>query len=143
MKDNLHRHKREELLLILNNFPGQAYSIAAQFIASCPGNTSEIAVKLFPSITVTNTGYPTVSGSTLELSVSNATLPAGVTNVYAAYVSILGPVFANVTYADGCIQTVVPDGVNGQTYMLLTSSTDGISDDNTLAGPVILEVGSK
>ena len=81
-----------------------------------------------------------MSGSKLELSVSNATLPTGVTNVYAAYASILGPVFANVTYADGSIQTVVPDGVNGQTYMLLTSSIDGISDDNTLAGPVILEV---
>jgi hypothetical protein len=50
-------------------------------------------------------------------------------------------VFANATGIDGGFKVVIPEGVNGQVYVVITGCAKGpITDENVGAGPAILEI---
>lgn len=51
-----------------------------------------------------------------------------------------GPVFADLTKVDGGYTAVVPEGFNGQGYVVLTACKDRVNDDTVVAGPAIVEI---
>jgi len=61
-------------------------------------------------------------------------------HIYAAFITVVGPIFADVTIVGSELEVVVPEGVNGQSYVVLTSSDAEVTDDNTIAGPAIIEI---
>lgn len=118
----------------------EVYTLASGFILSCPSSNPSLPVSAFPSLTVTSSG--TISnGSTINLATSStAKLP---TTVYAAFVTVTGPVWATVTASSGGYTVTIPSGISGQSYLVLTSSNNTVSDDNIVAGPAIVEIGAK
>lgn len=44
------------------------------------------------------------------------------------------------TAVAGGYSVVVPAGINGQTYVLLTACNEQVNDETTAAGPAIIEV---
>ena len=65
--------------------------------------------------------------------------------LYGAFVSILGPVFVDLVDVDvqgqkGFEVKVPEEGVAGQSYFVLSSCKERVSDDTIVAGPVIVEV---
>ena len=62
-------------------------------------------------------------------------------NVYAAFITVVGPVFANVTTNGSGMYTItVPAGIHGQSYLVLTKDPKTVSDDTVIAGPAIVEI---
>jgi hypothetical protein len=121
----------------------EVYTLAAPFIVSCPTSNPALPVKAFPSLTVTSTGA-IQTGSTITLGTEGYKLAAadGRTPIYAAFITVTGPVYANVTAIDGGFSLVVPPGVNGQSYVVLTACTDAVNDDTVVAGPAIVEIAN-
>lgn len=119
----------------------EVYTLAAPFIVSCPASNPALPVKAFPALSVTSTGT-IKAGSTITLGTEGYTLAAadGKTPIYAAFITVTGPVYANVTAVDGGFSLVVPAGVNGQSYVVLTACTDAVNDDTVAAGPAIVEI---
>lgn len=68
------------------------------------------------------------------------TAPSGTTQVYAAFIAVTGPTFVKATPVDGGFSVKIPKGFAGQTYVVLTSCNENVSDDTVAAGPAILEV---
>lgn len=79
---------------------------------------------------------------------STATLVAGTgfnatsnSNLSAAFITVTGPVYAPLKFVgNGHFVVTIPGGVKGQSYIVLTSGMSGVSDDNIVAGPAIVEV---
>ncbi|GAA95691.1 uncharacterized protein L969DRAFT_15615 [Mixia osmundae IAM 14324] len=118
--------------------PNEVVTLAAPFLASCPSG-SQLTLTGFPAIKV-NTTAPAV-GSPVALSVTNTSaIPSGST-VYCGIISGVGaPAFT--TYANG--QCDIPANTTaGQVYIVLSSSNTGIADGTTLAGPAVVELGTK
>ena len=63
--------------------------------------------------------------------------------VYAAFITVSGPIIVTVWPVDeiSC-EVVVPEQVDGQSYVVLTTSPSEVTDDTTIAGPAILEITS-
>ncbi|KAL5349508.1 hypothetical protein ACLOAV_005801 [Pseudogymnoascus australis] len=82
------------------------------------------------------------AGNTIKLLTTGYTLKAaqGVTNIYAAFISVKGPIVVVATLVDGGFQVTVPKGFSGQYYAVLTSCNETVSDDTTAAGPAIIGV---
>lgn len=62
--------------------------------------------------------------------------------LFGAFLSITGPIFVPATSVQGGYSVVVPPGVGGQTYVLLTACNERVTDETTAAGPAIIEVVS-
>jgi hypothetical protein len=62
--------------------------------------------------------------------------------VYGAFITVTGPIFVDATKVDGGFTVVVPKGVYGQSYVVLTGCNTSVSDDTVAAGPAIVEVSS-
>jgi hypothetical protein len=119
----------------------EVYTLAAAFIVSCPASNPALPVKAFPTLTLTTTGT-IKSGSTITLATPGYTLAAadGKTPIYAAFITVTGPIYADVTPCDGGFTLVVPEGINGQSYVVLTACTDAVNDSTVAAGPAIVEI---
>ena len=115
----------------------EVYTVASPFIVSCPSSNPALPVKAFPSLTMTSSDT-LMTGSKVSLATGEGFAATG--TVYAAFITVTGPVWAPVTPSDGGYSVTIPNGVEGQSYVVLTSSNDKISDDNIVAGPAILEV---
>lgn len=63
----------------------------------------------------------------------------GVT-IYAAFIAVTGPTFVEAKPVEGGFSVEIPEGFAGQTYAVLTSCKDSVSDDTVAAGPAIIEV---
>jgi hypothetical protein len=62
-------------------------------------------------------------------------------DLYAAFITVTGPVWAPVTSSGSGKYTVtIPKGVAGQSYVVLTKGNKQATDDNIVAGPAIIEV---
>ncbi|KAG0651699.1 rds1 [Hyphodiscus hymeniophilus] len=119
----------------------EVFTLAAPFIVSCPASNPALPVKAFPALALTTTGT-IKTGSTITLSTPGYTLAAadGKAPVYAAFITVTGPIYADATPVDGGFSLVVPAGVNGQSYVVLTGCTDAVNDDTVAAGPAIIEI---
>lgn len=119
----------------------EVYTLAAQFIVSCPSTNPALPVKAFPVLSLGTTGT-IKSGSTITLLTKGYTLVAvdGTSQLYAAFITLTGPIFVQATPVDGGFSVVVPAGINGQSYVVLTGCKDVVTDDTVVAGPAIVEV---
>ncbi|KAH7336063.1 ferritin-like domain-containing protein [Rhexocercosporidium sp. MPI-PUGE-AT-0058] len=122
----------------------EVYTLAAGFIVSCPDSNAakpQLPLKAFPTVTLGTIG-PIKSGDTIDLLTPGYTLAPkdGSAPIYAAFVSVTGPIYADVTPMDGGFKVVVPKGVNGQSYVVLTGCKDRVTDETVAAGPAIVEI---
>jgi hypothetical protein len=78
------------------------------------------------------------AGSTIMLATKGYKVEGG--KVYAAFITILGPVFVDAQAVDGGYEVVVPKEVSGQSYAVLTSCNTAATDDTIVAGPAVVEV---
>jgi len=113
------------------------YTIAAQFITSCPSSNQALLVKAYPSLTL-KSGAPTSPGANVDLVLEN--LPSG--TYYATFVSGLNITSVHIQpIQNGMIMAEVPENASGQSYVFLTSDNSGnITDSSVIAGPAIIEV---
>ncbi|KAL5115436.1 hypothetical protein ACEQ8H_006657 [Pleosporales sp. CAS-2024a] len=118
----------------------EVYTLAAQFITSCPTTNPPLPVKAFPILTASSKDSMIKTGSTVMLSTPGYTIQGG--KVYAAFVTVIGPVFVEATPVTGGYTVVVPKGVTGQSYAVLTRCNTAATDDTIIAGPAVVEVSS-
>ncbi|KIH87048.1 hypothetical protein SPBR_05176 [Sporothrix brasiliensis 5110] len=118
----------------------EVYTLAAPFFVSCPSTNPSLPVKAFPALSVTTAG-PLKTNETITLAVDTTTyMPPAGTPVFAAFITVTGPICVEITSVYAGFSVTVPEGVEGQSYVVLTMSNTSVSDDNTLAGPAIIEI---
>jgi hypothetical protein len=117
----------------------EVYTLAAQFIKACPETNAPLPVKAFPSLTATSSDMMIKAGSKVNLSLKEVKIEG---KVYAAFITITGPVVADAVEVDGAYEVVVPEGVAGQSYVVLTSCNTTATDDTIVAGPAVVEVSA-
>ena len=89
---------------------------------------------------------PITTNSTIILETSGYVLtdlsgkPGGA--LFGAFMSITGPIFVPAAPVPSEYSVVVPLGVSGQTYVVLTACNEKVTDETTAAGPAILEVAA-
>jgi hypothetical protein len=117
--------------------PNAVYSIASAFITSCPSTNSALPFMAYPGLTLIS-GEPTAPGALVDL-MPAAALPE---TYYATFVSGLQiiPVTPS-SFANGMVMVEVPEMIEGQSYVFITSDNSGnLTDSSILFGPAILEV---
>lgn len=121
----------------------EVYTLAAQFITSCPSDNAPLPVKAFPTLVASSEDEWIKTGSTVMLSTPGYEVEAadGV-QIYGAFITVTGPVVAEATKVEGGFTVVVPEGVNGQSYVVLTGCKDAVTDDTVAAGPAIVEISN-
>ncbi|KAK0663574.1 hypothetical protein DIS24_g1107 [Lasiodiplodia hormozganensis] len=121
----------------------EVYTLAAQFITSCPSDNAPLPVKAFPTLVASSEDEWVKTGSTVMLSTPGYEVQAadGV-QIYGAFITVTGPVVAEATRVEGGFTVVVPEGVNGQSYVVLTGCKDTVTDDTVAAGPAIVEISN-
>ncbi|KAI9880970.1 MAG: hypothetical protein M1830_009464 [Pleopsidium flavum] len=119
----------------------EVYTLAAPFIVSCPSSNPKLPVKAFPMLALGTKGT-IKSNDTITLNTPGYNLKAvdGSSQLYAAFITVTGPIFGPATPVDGGFSVMVPEGVNGQSYVVLTGCKDAVTDDTVAAGPAIVEV---
>jgi hypothetical protein len=129
----------------------EVYTLAAAFIVICPSTNAALPVQAFPELVEAPTNPAVIqTGTTITLLTPGyVVLPAdGVSPVYAAFITVTGPVFAVATPVAGGFTVVVPGTaagsapINGQTYIVLTSCNKAVTDATIAAGPAIIEVSN-
>ncbi|OCL09197.1 hypothetical protein AOQ84DRAFT_388348 [Glonium stellatum] len=122
----------------------EVYTLAAPFIVSCPSTNAALPVKAFPVLTLDPSSSAPTSNGTITLDTQGFVLvepPDQNIPIYAAWISVTGPTFVPATLmGNNKIQTTVPSGFHGQSYLVITSCNDSISDDTVIAGPAIVEI---
>lgn len=120
----------------------EVYTLAAPFIVSCPTSNAALPVKAFPELALGTTGT-IVPGQTITILTPGYVLaaPKSTGKLYAAFITVTGPVYVDATPCDGGYQVTVPaEGITGQSYVVFTGCNDKVTDDTVAAGPLIVEV---
>jgi hypothetical protein len=118
----------------------EVYTLAAQFITSCPTTNAPLPVKAFPVITASSQDKAIKTGSTVMLTTKGYKIEGG--KVYGAFITVTGPIFVEAKSVNGGYEVVVPKGVSGQSYVVLTSCNTAATDDTIVAGPAVVEVSN-
>lgn len=113
------------------------FTLAAQFIVNCPADNPPLPVKAFPVLTASSKDATIKTGSKLLLVAKNFSATG---HVFAAFITVTGPVFVEIKWAEGGYEVTVPKGVAGQSYVVLTKDSKTATDDTIVAGPAIVEV---
>ena len=112
----------------------QVYSLASPFITSCPSSNPALPFMAFPTLT----GSPANAASGKSVTY-DFTAPSGNSTLYAAYFYGLSVMTAPL---DAGKKATIPKGMVGTYYTVITTSANGtVTDDNTVAGPLISIVG--
>jgi hypothetical protein len=127
----------------------EVYTMAAQFIVSCPSSNPALPVKAFPTLTSAPSNGNITVGSTITLLTPGSVITAadGKSQIYAAFITVTGPIFAPATATTGGFTVTVPKApegsapISGQTYVVLTGCNTTVTDDTVAAGPAAFEVG--
>lgn len=118
--------------------PKAVFSLAAPFIVSCPEG-SNLALTAFPSLTLAQPAD--ASAVAINSNILFAEQVPGATHCGFTNGGVPGgTIFTPFTEGVGC---VVPQNLAGITYVTLTSQgplTGAISDEITLAGPMVLAI---
>jgi hypothetical protein len=117
----------------------EVYTLAAPFIVSCPSsNPTFLPLSAFPGLSVVSTDK-IWTGSAITVQSTDTSLTG---DVYAAFMTVTGPVWADIAPwgAPGGYEIVIPSGVHGQSYLVLTSDKTAVTDANTVSGPAIVEI---
>lgn len=149
----------------------QAWSLASQFIVkgSCPKAVTNLGFKAFPNLSLiqkaTDTTIKVNSTITLEADIAALKSPKArdikhrrheaihqkreqqqadrVKATYVAFLTVDGAKIVEAQVGNGVVTVKVPEGLMGQTYVVLTTSKTGVTDQTTLAGPAIIEITAK
>jgi hypothetical protein len=117
----------------------EVYTVASPFIASCPSSNGALPVTAFPALTMSPMDT-VMTGSQMQL-IAGSGFNASTSDVNAAFITITGPVWAPLkSMGDGKFTVTVPEGVAGQSYVVLAQGNKQATDDNIVAGPAIVEV---
>ncbi|GAA5822568.1 hypothetical protein JCM11251_006381 [Rhodosporidiobolus azoricus] len=111
----------------------QVYSLAAPLIIpnTCGAGALPPSIKAFPALTVV-TKTPRAGRKS---ALSFAPLAGYTGDYYGAFIAGGSTTYVKV----GEKQTInVPKGLSGLTYLVITTSPDALSNDNTVAGPGVL-----
>ncbi|CAO2650486.1 Nn.00g017780.m01.CDS01 [Neocucurbitaria sp. VM-36] len=108
--------------------PRAVFTLAAQFITSCPEG-SNLNIQAFPAIALQNPEQATVGQA---LTLADPAQPAGAS--FCAFVAPGGNQFVPISNG-GCM---VPQGLQGEVYMMLTKS-QSVTDSEVLAGPSVIQ----
>ncbi|KAJ5706549.1 hypothetical protein N7488_006350 [Penicillium malachiteum] len=118
----------------------EVYTVASPFIISCPSSNQQLPVKAFPSLALESTS-PAMTGSSAKLMTGSSFNITNTTDIYAAFITVTGPVWTPMTSnGDGSFNVTIPQGIAGQSYVVLTKGNSQATDDNIVAGPAIIEV---
>ncbi|KAL8842208.1 MAG: hypothetical protein Q9170_000614 [Blastenia crenularia] len=127
----------------------EVFTLAAPFIVSCPDSNPTLPVKAFPTV-VSSPDNPKniTSGTKITLLTPNyVVVPAdGASQIFAAFITVTGPVFTEATKVDGGFSLTVPTApegtapIGGQSYVVLTGCNTTVTDDTVAAGPAVLEI---
>jgi hypothetical protein len=114
----------------------QAFTIASNFITSCPPTNPKLPAKAFAELTLPDpaSAWP---GSTTPL---NFTAPGSFdssTKLYGAFLN--GQEALIVPLTDGGKSVSIPDSLRGVVYLLVTTDSGSVDDSKTIAGPALLE----
>lgn len=118
----------------------EVYTLAAQFITACPDSNAPLPVKAFPTLTASSMDAMIKEGSTVMLATKGYAVQGG--QVYAAFITVTGPVFVDAKAVSGGFEVVVPKVIAGQSYVVLTSCNTAATDDTIVAGPAVVEVSA-
>jgi len=117
----------------------EVYTLAAPFIKSCPSTNAQLPVKAFPSLSATG-----IKGAKIDAGANIVVTTPGYTiegDVYAAFITVTGPVWTMIQKATvGYTVTVPNTGITGQSYLVFTSCNTTATDDTIIAGPALVEV---
>jgi len=74
----------------------EVYTLASPFIVSCPTSNVKLPVKAFPTLTSDPKNGNITTGSTITLLTPNSIVKAaaGSSQIYAAFITVTGPIFA-------------------------------------------------
>ncbi|KAL9039208.1 MAG: hypothetical protein Q9214_004972 [Letrouitia sp. 1 TL-2023] len=127
----------------------EVFTLAAPFIKSCPSSDPKLPLKAFPTLTASPENPKNItSGTTITLLTPGYTLKAadGQSPIFAAFITVTGPVFTEATPVAGGFSLTVPTApegtapIAGQSYVVLTGCNETVSDDTVAAGPAIVEI---
>ena len=107
--------------------PSGAFSLAAQFITSCPSTNPPLPVQAFPALTLSNSAP--AAGAKIKAAIAS---PKGAKiegKTFLAWLDGLDVVYTDVA-ADG--STTVPPGLAGTVYAVAVSSKDSPLSDAVL-----------
>ncbi|GAK67042.1 ferritin/ribonucleotide reductase-like protein [Moesziomyces antarcticus] len=108
----------------------QTYSLAAPLITSCPDSNPALPVKAFPAATISGD----VCGGK-QVTISGDGVQSG---QFAAFLTGLNVYYAPI--GDNGSVTVPSEVAYGRVYVVVTKSGDSVSDDNTVAGPAVVDI---
>ncbi|KAJ5938037.1 hypothetical protein N7454_004379 [Penicillium verhagenii] len=118
----------------------EVYTVASPFITSCPSSNGKLPVKAFPSLSLKSTSTIR-SGSKVSVVAGSGFDDSNLSNLHAAFITVTGPVWTPLHYrGDKSFTVTIPDGVAGQSYVVITKGKTQVTDDNIVAGPAIIEV---
>jgi hypothetical protein len=123
----------EQIPLDLN----QVYTIASALIVSCPDDNPKLPVHAFPALMVSRAS-PTDKYISLSFTAPSGTDPNK--PLYAAFLTGDGVIFSPIAKKGGQMQAEVPQGLMGYVYVIVTNAAASVSDEDTVAGPAVLEV---
>jgi hypothetical protein len=119
----------------------EVYSLAAQFITSCPSDNPALPVKAFPAISATPAGVA-LPGDSLNLTVAS---PVSATAAF--FITATGPVQAELSGDGQSYCVTIPNNADktknaqsGQEYIVLTNDDSTVSDETIVAGPLVVEI---
>ncbi|KZV98172.1 hypothetical protein EXIGLDRAFT_329109 [Exidia glandulosa HHB12029] len=114
----------------------QVYSLAAAFITSCPSTNPALPVKAFPALSA-STASNLKAGESVTFNLPS-TVNSTSGQLYAAFLT-----GGTIEYAPYTVNqsVTIPTSVNstGTIYAVITSSNSSVTDDNTVAGPAVLQ----
>ncbi|KAH8792073.1 hypothetical protein BGZ57DRAFT_991686 [Hyaloscypha finlandica] len=95
----------------------------------------------FPWLALGTVG-PIKPGDTINLlTPGHILLPKdGVTPIYAAFITVTGPIYADVTSVQGGFKVVIPTGISEQSYVVLMACKDKVNDETVASGPAITNI---
>ncbi|KAF2788563.1 hypothetical protein K505DRAFT_366377 [Melanomma pulvis-pyrius CBS 109.77] len=122
----------------------EVFTLAGQFIVSCPATNGALPVKAFPLLTLDPAFMNVTTNSSVAFETKAVIAEADKAGPwYAAWVSVTGPVYTPATYVDCKFHTTVPVGYHGQNYVVISKKEGCMTDDCVTAGPAIVEVTGK
>lgn len=82
-----------------------------------------------------------MTGSMVKLQTGKGYKSHSTSGIFAAFITVTGPVWAPLKpEGHGEYIVTIPEGIMGQSYVVLTKGHKEVTDENIVAGPAIIEV---
>ena len=107
----------------------QAYSLASQFIVNCPETNPELPFEVFPVLKLYGNIKP---GSNVYVKYDNNEVSGD--GLYMAFLTRLDVKYVPISNS----RVTIPSELQGTVYAVVVCDDEGVEDENTVAGPVIL-----